>query len=126
MINQKFNKKDNTWELTVCSNNLINTLLYFNKFDQLTDLVAIDNKSNGLDLIYLLLSTQHNTRLKVRVNLIKGQAIETSSTIFPRANWIEREIWDIFGIQFKNHPDLRRLFNDYGFKGHPLLKDANL
>ena len=74
----------------------------------------------------MLLSLKYNTRIRVKTHVNEMSALDSVSDIFPSANWMEREVWDMFGICFRNHPDLRRLLTDYGFDGHPLRKDFPL
>ncbi len=98
------------------------------KFKQLVDIVGVDYPDNEkrFELIYLLLSHEHNTRIKILIKFQINQNISSITKIFPSANWMEREVFDMYGIKFKNHPDLRRILTDYGFKGHPLRKDFPL
>ena len=94
-------------------------------FDQLTDLTAVDypNRPYRFELVYRLLSITHNRRMRVLVALPEGAVAPSVLSVFNAANWAEREVWDMFGIFFAGHPDLRRLLTDYGFEGHPLRKD---
>ena len=94
-------------------------------FDQLTDLTAVDypNRPYRFELVYQLLSITHNRRMRVLVALPEGAVAPSVLSVFNAANWAEREVWDMFGIFFAGHPDLRRLLTDYGFEGHPLRKD---
>ena len=94
-------------------------------FDQLTDLTAVDypNRPYRFELVYQLLSITHNRRMRVLVALPEGEVMPSVLPVFNAANWAEREVWDMFGIFFAGHPDLRRLLTDYGFEGHPLRKD---
>ena len=94
-------------------------------FDQLTDLTAVDypNRPYRFELVYQLLSITHNRRMRVLVALPEGAVAPSVLPVFNSANWAEREVWDMFGIFFAGHPDLRRLLTDYGFEGHPLRKD---
>ena len=98
------------------------------KFKQLIDLVGADfpEKDKRFKLVYLLLSHENNLRIKISVDFEIGKKIPSIVKIFPSANWMEREVFDMYGIKFKNHPDLRRILTDYGFKGHPLRKDFPL
>ena len=98
------------------------------KFKQLVDIVGVDYPDNEkrFELVYLLLSHEHNIRIKILIKFQLNQNISSITKIFPSANWMEREVFDMYGIKFKNHPDLRRILTDYGFKGHPLRKDFPL
>ena len=98
------------------------------KFKQLIDIAGVDYPENEkrFELVYLLLSHEHNTRIKVIIKFQIDQTIISLTKIFPSANWMEREVFDMYGIKFKNHPDLRRILTDYGFKGYPLRKDFPL
>jgi NADH:ubiquinone oxidoreductase subunit C len=84
------------------------------------------NNNYRFSIVYDLLSLQYNTRLKLKIYLNELSTILSSTIIFINANWWEREIWDMFGIWFDNHPDLRRILTDYGFDGFPLRKDFPL
>ena len=98
------------------------------KFKQLIDIAGVDYPENDkrFELIYLFLSHENNTRIKLLTRFEIDQTINSITKIFPSANWMEREVFDMYGIKFKNHPDLRRILTDYGFKGHPLRKDFPL
>ena len=98
------------------------------KFRQLIDIAGVDYPDNEkrFKLIYLFLSHENNIRIKLSINFEANQLINSITKIFPSANWMEREVFDMYGIKFKNHPDLRRILTDYGFKGHPLRKDFPL
>ena len=98
------------------------------KFRQLIDIAGVDYPENEkrFELIYLFLSHEHNLRIKILLKFQINQTIVSLTKIFPSANWMEREVFDMYGIKFKNHPDLRRILTDYGFKGHPLRKDFPL
>ena len=98
------------------------------KFKQLIDIAGVDYPENEkrFELVYLLLSHENNTRIKILIKFQINQMINSLTKIFPSANWMEREVFDMYGIKFKNHPDLRRILTDYGFKGHPLRKDFPL
>ena len=98
------------------------------KFRQLIDIAGVDypNDEKRFQLVYLLLSHEHNVRIKISTRFQVDQNISSLTKIFPSANWMEREVFDMYGVRFKNHPDLRRILTDYGFKGHPLRKDFPL
>ncbi len=98
------------------------------KFRQLIDIAGVDYPENEkrFELIYLFLSHEHNLRIKLLIKFQINQTVVSLTKIFPSANWMEREVFDMYGIKFKNHPDLRRILTDYGFKGHPLRKDFPL
>ena len=98
------------------------------KFRQLIDIVGVDypDDEKRFQIIYLLLSHEYNLRIKVLTYADENQTINSITKIYPSANWMEREVFDMYGIKFKNHPDLRRILTDYGFKGHPLRKDFPL
>ena len=97
-------------------------------FDQLIDITAIDYPDSipRFEVVYILLSSVSRKRLIVKIRVNEGDLVKSSTGIFKSANWSEREIWDMFGIFFSGHPDLRRLLTDYGFEGHPLRKDFPL
>jgi NADH-quinone oxidoreductase subunit C len=98
------------------------------KFKQLIDIAGVDYPENDkrFQLIYLFLSHENNFRIKLSTRFQVNQIIYSLTKIFPSANWMEREVFDMYGVKFKNHPDLRRILTDYGFKGHPLRKDFPL
>ena len=98
------------------------------KFRQLIDIAGVDypDEERRFRLVYLFLSHENNNRLKLSIKFEINQVIDSITKIFPSANWMEREVFDMYGIKFKNHPDLRRILTDYGFKGHPLRKDFPL
>jgi len=98
------------------------------KFRQLIDIVGIDypEEEKRFNLIYLFLSHENNLRIKISIKFEITEQIPSITKIFPSANWMEREVFDMYGIKFKNHPDLRRILTDYNFKGHPLRKDFPL
>lgn len=123
------------YEITITSNNKnISKIILFLKdnpttsFDILIDLCAVDypGRQKRFEIIYNFLSTTQNSRVRLKVNLADEESIDTISDIYPCANWYEREIFDLFGINFSNHPDLRRILTDYDFEGHPLRKDFPL
>ena len=98
------------------------------KFRQLIDIAGVDypEQEKRFKLIYLFLSHENNNRVKISTQFDTNEMINSITKIFPSANWMEREVFDMYGIKFKNHPDLRRILTDYGFKGHPLRKDFPL
>ena len=98
------------------------------KFRQLIDIAGVDypEDEKRFELVYLFLSHEYNTRIKLLIKFQLTETINSITKIFPSANWMEREVFDMYGIKFKNHPDLRRILTDYGFKGHPLRKDFPL
>ena len=98
------------------------------KFRQLIDITAVDFPENEkrFKLVYLLLSHEFNQRIHLDYNINEKEIVNSITSVFPSANWMEREVFDMYGINFKNHPDLRRILTDYGFKGHPLRKDFPL
>lgn len=97
-------------------------------FRQLVDVCGVDypGRVERFEVLYHLLSHRYNHRIRVRVAVSEGQLIPTASNLFKAANWYEREVWDLYGVGFEGHPDLRRLLTDYGFEGHPLRKDFPL
>ena len=98
------------------------------KFRQLIDIAGVDypDEDKRFQLVYLFLSHENNNRIKIKINFDLNQIINSLTKIFPAANWMEREVFDMYGVKFKNHPDMRRILTDYGFKGHPLRKDFPL
>jgi NADH-quinone oxidoreductase subunit C len=97
-------------------------------FKVLTDIFGVDypDREKRFEIGYNLLSVQHNVRLIVKVFAHENEVVPSAVTVYSAANWYEREVWDMYGIQFKDHPDLRRILTDYGFDGHPLRKDFPL
>ena len=98
------------------------------RFKQLIDITAVDFPENEkrFKIVYLLLSHENNLRIIISSAIDETSSVPSITKIFPSANWMEREVFDMYGIKFKNHPDLRRILTDYGFKGHPLRKDFPL
>ena len=98
------------------------------QFKQLMDICGVDypERPKRFEVVYNLLSLVHNNRVTVKVMLDDNSSIPSVSKVFSSADWWEREIWDLFGIFFSGHPDLRRILTDYGFDGHPLRKDFPL
>lgn len=98
------------------------------QFKVLVDMCGVDypEKKNRFEVIYNLLSISYNSRITVSVSVDEKTPIDSVTPIFSGADWLEREVWDMFGIFFLGHKDLRRILTDYGFKGHPLRKDFPL
>ena len=112
---------------------IISTILFLKtnencKFRQLIDITAVDfpDRDKRFKVVYLLLSHENNSRIIINININENDKIPSIVKIFPSANWMEREIFDMYGILFQDHPDLRRILTDYGFEGHPLRKDFPL
>ena len=112
---------------------LYSTILYLKtnnkcRFKQLIDITAVDypEKEKRFKLVYLLLSHENNLRILINIKIDEKTSVPSITKIFPSANWMEREVFDMYGISFKDHPDLRRILTDYGFKGYPLRKDFPL
>ena len=97
-------------------------------FSQLTDLTAVDypDRLQRFELVYQLLSIENNKRVRIICSIDDGQIVPSVTSIYKSAEWPEREVWDMYGLFFSDHPDLRRLLTDYGFEGHPLRKDFPL
>ena len=119
--------------LNIDTDDLLEVILYLKtsdetRFRQLIDITAADypEKDQRFKMVYLLLSHEFNQRLLVDFYVNENEIVPTITTIFPAANWMEREVFDMYGIKFKDHPDLRRILTDYGFEGHPLRKDFPL
>ncbi len=98
------------------------------RFKQLIDITAVDypEKEKRFKIVYLLLSHENNLRIIININIDEKTAVPSITKIFPSANWMEREVFDMYGVSFKDHPDLRRILTDYGFDGYPLRKDFPL
>lgn len=98
------------------------------KFSTLVDICGVDwpGRTNRFDVVYHLLSMHQNQRIRLKVETDETTPVPSVVEIFPAANWYEREAFDLYGILFANHPDLRRILTDYGFSGHPLRKDFPL
>ena len=125
--------KHNQIYLSINENNILDVLLFLKsnsetKFRQLIDITAVDYPENDkrFKLVYLLLSHENNLRLIINFEIKENEVVSSLTSIFPSSNWMEREVFDMYGIEFKNHPDLRRILTDYGFDGHPLRKDFPL
>jgi len=119
--------------LRVAPADLIKTLTFLRddqncQFKMLADLTAVDfpDRDERFDVVYNLLSLKHNQRIRVKAAVGEDVAVPSISSVFSSAIWLEREAWDMYGIYFSDHPDLRRLLTDYGFEGHPLRKDFPL
>jgi NADH-quinone oxidoreductase subunit C len=98
------------------------------QFKQLMDVCAVDypSRPERFEVVYNLLSLNHNRRIRVKVTTDEHSAVPTVTGVFSSAGWWEREAYDLYGIWFRDHPDLRRILTDYGFEGHPLRKDFPL
>ena len=98
------------------------------QFKQLVDITAVDfpERRPRFDVVYNLLSHKQNQRIRIKVGIDEDNPVPSACEVHSAANWFERETWDLYGIFFDNHPDLRRLLTDYGFEGHPLRKDFPL
>ncbi len=112
---------------------LISTVLFLKtndkcRFKQLIDITAVDypEKEKRFKVVYLLLSHENNLRIVINIAIDEKMTLPSITKIFPSANWMEREVFDMYGIVFKDHPDLRRILTDYGFEGYPLRKDFPL
>jgi len=125
--------KHNQLYLEIDSEDLINVILFLKtnknaKFRQLIDITAVDYPENSkrFKMVYLFLSHEFNQRIIINCPINENEVISSLTKIFPSANWMEREVFDMYGVKFKDHPDLRRILTDYGFEGHPLRKDFPL
>ena len=125
-------KHDNL-KLLIDGEDLIEVLLFLKKnsklkFRQLIDITAVDYPENEkrFKMVYFLLSHEKNVRSSIEYFIKENEPISSICSIYPAANWMEREVFDMYGITFKDHPDLRRILTDYNFKGHPLRKDFPL
>lgn len=125
--------KNDTIILHTTSDSLIKLLIWLRDdaqtmFKQLIDITAVDypERENRFEVIYQLLSLKHNIRLAVKVPASEKSHVESVVDVFGDANWLEREVYDMYGIRFHGHPDLRRILTDYGFVGHPQRKDFPL
>lgn len=97
-------------------------------FKMLVDITAIDwpEREERFEVVYNLLSLKHNQRIRVKLPAGEETPVESVTSVYSNAGWCEREVWDLYGVFFANHPDLRRILTDYGFEGHPLRKDFPL
>ena len=125
--------KHNQIYLNIANEDLIDVILFLKtnnstKFKQLIDITAVDylETEKRFKIVYLMLSHEFNNRVQVDFLINESDFVSTVIPLFPAANWMEREVFDMYGIKFKDHPDLRRILTDYGFEGHPLRKDFPL
>ena len=119
--------------LTIDNEDLLDVILFLKtnkdtKFRQLIDITAVDYLENPkrFKIVYLFLSHEINQRIILNYFINENEVVSSLTKIFPAANWMEREVFDMYGIKFKDHPDLRRILTDYGFEGYPLRKDFPL
>ena len=119
--------------ITISIDDLISTVLFLKtndkcRFRQLIDITTVDypKREKRFKMVYLLLSLEKNLRIIINADIEEKIAVPSITKIFPSANWMEREIFDMYGIKFIDHPDLRRILTDYDFEGHPLRKDFPL
>jgi len=132
----KINKtkiKHNQIYMEIDKNDFIDVVLFIKtnkdtKFRQLIDITVVDfpDQVQRFKIVYLFLSHEFNQRMILSYFINENELISSLTSIFPSANWMEREIFDMYGVNFKDHPDLRRILTDYGFEGHPLRKDFPL
>ena len=136
-INSELNTKINSsrikhaqLEIQIDKESLLDVVIFLKKnnstkFRQLIDITAVDyiGSENRFKMIYLLLSHEYNHRINITFSINEKEVVNSLTKIFPSANWMEREVFDMYGIKFNDHPDLRRILTDYGFSGHPLRKD---
>ena len=125
--------RHNQLYINIDCDDLIETLFFLKnnlstKFRQLIDITAVDypEQKQRFKLTYLILSHELNKRIILSYSINENEVIPSITEIFPSANWMEREVFDMYGIKFKDHPDLRRILTDYNFKGFPLRKDFPL
>ena len=119
--------------LNIDSEDLLDVTLFLKtnkdtKFRQLIDITAVDYPENSqrFKMVYLFLSHEFNQRIMLNCLINENEIVSSLTKIFPSANWMEREVFDMYGVKFKDHPDLRRILTDYGFEGYPLRKDFPL
>ena len=119
--------------LSIDSEDLIHVSLFIKnndntKFRQLIDITVVDypEKTQRFKVVYLFLSHEFNQRIILSYLINENELIPSLTSIYPAANWMEREVFDMYGVKFKDHPDMRRILTDYGFEGHPLRKDFPL
>ena len=130
---KKTELKHNQIYIEINKEDLIDVMLFLKtdkntKFRQLIDITAVDYPENNerFKIVYMLLSHEFNQRVIVSYFINENEVVPSLTTVFPSANWMEREVFDMYGVNFKDHPDLRRILTDYGFEGHPLRKDFPL
>ena len=123
----------NQLQISISTNQILDVVDFIKndeacEFRQITDIAGVDfpYRQKRFDVIYHFLSFKHNSRLRIKIIIGEDESIPSITSIFPAANWFEREAFDMYGIQFKDHPDLRRILTDYGFEGYPLRKDFPL
>ena len=123
----------NQLQISISTNQILDVVDFIKndeacEFRQITDIAGVDfpDRQKRFDVIYHFLSFKHNSRLRIKIIIGEDESIPSITSIFPAANWFEREAFDMYGIQFKDHPDLRRILTDYGFEGYPLRKDFPL
>ena len=119
--------------INIESEDLLNVALFIKnnentKFRQLIDITVVDYPENSqrFKVVYLFLSHEFNQRIILSYLISENEVIPSLTPIYPAANWMEREVFDMYGVKFKDHPDMRRILTDYGFEGHPLRKDFPL
>ncbi len=119
--------------ISVSQKHLLATLTFLHhhsnsNFQMLTSISGVDypEREERFEIVYDLLNVRANSRLRIKTHTDEINPLSSVVSLFPSANWWEREIWDLFGVFFSNHPDLRRILTDYGFEGHPLRKDFPL
>ena len=119
--------------INIESEDLIDVTLFIKsnentKFRQLIDVTVVDYPENTqrFKVVYLFLSHEFNQRIVLSYLIGENEVIQSLTPVYPAANWMEREVFDMYGVKFKDHPDLRRILTDYGFEGHPLRKDFPL
>lgn len=119
--------------LNVPLKNIAQVLLFLRddlrcQFKILTDICGADflDRDERFEVVYNLLSIKYNYRIRIKINCAEGDLVPTATAVFSAAGWYEREVWDMYGIYFSGHPDLRRILTDYGFDGHPQRKDFPL
>ena len=135
-LTTKINKSEIKYEqlyIEIDREDLINVTLFLKtdkdtKFRQLIDITAVDypEQSQRFKIVYLFLSHEFNQRIILSYKISENEVIPSLTPIYPAANWMEREVFDMYGVKFKDHPDMRRILTDYGFEGHPLRKDFPL